>query len=193
MANTVMKRGFVPVGTVSGSPYSGAARVYSVAAANATAIYVGDLVTAATTSQTVNGTIMQDVVQGATGDVFQGVVVGVLPDVATSTPYRAASTLRRLLVCDDPNVLFEAEDVATGTPLAAADVGLNCNVVVGTGSTVTGYSGMELDNTTEATTNTLDLKIIAVPNRADNDLASASAKFLVRINRHRMANQTAGI
>jgi hypothetical protein len=193
MANTVMKRGLVPVGTVSGAPYSGAARVYSVAAANATAIFVGDLVTAATTSQTVNGVIMQDVVQGATGDVFQGVVVGVLPDTSTSLPYRAASTLRRLLVCDDPNVLFEAEDVATGTPLAAADVGLNVNVTVGTGSTVTGYSGMELDNSTEATTNTLDLKLVAVPNRADNDLASASAKFLVRINRHRLANQVAGV
>lgn len=193
MANTVMKRGLVPVGTVSGAPYSGAARVYSVAAANATAIYVGDLVTAATTSQTVNGTIMQDVVQGATGDVFQGVVVGVLPDTSTSLPYRAASTLRRILVADDPNLLFEMQDVATGTPLAAADVGLNANVVVGAGSTVTGYSGMEIDNTTEATTNTLDLKLVAVPNRADNDLASASAKFLVRINRHRLANQVAGI
>jgi hypothetical protein len=193
MANPVIDRGFVPVGTVSGAPYTGAAHVYTVAAANATAIYVGDLVTAATTSQTVNGVVYQDVVQGAVGDVFQGVVIGVLPDTSTSLPYRAASTLRRLLVCDDPNVIFEAEDVSTGTPLAAADVGLNVSVVVSAGSTVTGYSGMHLDNTTEATTNTLDLKIIGVPNRADNDLASASAKFLVRINRHRFANQVAGV
>jgi hypothetical protein len=66
-------------------------------------------------------------------------------------------------------------------------------VVVGTGSTVTGYSAMELNNATEATTNTLDLKIVGVVNRADNDPASASTKFLVRINRHRIANQVAGV
>lgn len=193
MANPVIKRGLLPVGTVSGSPYTGAARVYSVAAANATAIFVGDLVTGATTSQTLNGVTMQDVVQGATGDVFQGVVVGVLPDTNASLPYRAASTLRRLLVADDPNLLFETDDISTGTPLAAADIGLNANVVVGSGSTVTGYSSMELDNSTEATTNTLDLKIVGVVNRPDNDPTLASTKFLVRINRHRFSNQVAGV
>lgn len=193
MANPVIDRGLVPVGTVSGAPVSGAARVYTIPASDGTAVYIGDLVTGATTSTVINGVTYQDVIQGATGGVFQGVVVGVLPDTSTSLPYRAASTLRRVLVNDDPNTLFEAEDVSTGTPLAAADVGLNVNVVVAAGSTVTGYSGMHLDNTTEATTNTLDLKIIGVPNRADNDLTAASAKFLVRINRHRFSNQVAGV
>lgn len=192
MANPVIKRGLLPVGTVSGSPYTGAFRQYSVPAANGTAIYIGDLVTLQTTSQIVNGVVMQDVLQGATGDVFQGVVVGVGPDTSTSLPYRAASTLRVLYVADDPNLLFEADDISTGTPFTNADVGLNCNVVVGTGSTVTGYSAMELDNTTEATTNTLDLKIVGFVNRADNDPSVASGKYLVRINRHRLANQVAG-
>lgn len=186
-------RGFTPVGTVSGQPISGAGRTYTIPASDSTAVYIGDLVTGKTTSSTVNGVVYQDVGQSATGDVIQGVVVGILPDTSTSLPYRAASTLRRVLVVDDPNVLLEAADVSTGTPLAAADVGLNCNFVVASGSTVTGYSGMTLDNTTEATTNTLDLKIIAVPNRADNDLSSASPKFLVRINRHRFSNQVAGV
>lgn len=186
-------RGFTPVGTVSGQPASGAARVYTIPASDSTAVYIGDLVTGKTTSSTVNGAVYQDVGQSATGDVIQGVVVGVLPDTSTSTTYRVASTLRRVLVNDDPNVLLEATDVSSGTPLAAADVGLNVNFVVAAGSTATGYSGMNLDNTTEATTNTLDLKIVAVPNRADNDLSSASGKFLVRINRHRFVNQVAGV
>lgn len=193
MANPVIDRGLVPVGTVSGQPYTGAARVYTIPASDSTAVFIGDLVTAKTTSSTVNGAVYQDVGQSATGDVFQGVVVGVLPDTSTSPSYRVASTLRRVMVADDPNLLFEAEDVSSGTPLAAADVGLNVNVVVAAGSTATGYSGMHLDNTTEATTNTLDLKIVGVPNRADNDLSAASAKFLVRINRHRFVNQVAGI
>lgn len=193
MTNPVIDRGLVPVGTVSGRPYTGAFRAYTIPASDSTAVFIGDLVTGKTTSSTVNGIIYQDVGQSATGDVFQGVVVGVQPDTATSLPYRVASTLRVVYVADDPELLFEAEDVSTGTPLAAADVGLNVNVVVAAGSTTTGYSGMHLDNTTEATTNTLDLKIIAVPNRADNDLSSASAKFLVKLNRHRFGNQVAGV
>lgn len=193
MANPVIKRGLLPVGTVGGAPYTGAARQYSIPASDATAVFIGDLVTAVGTSTTVNGVVLQDVAQSATGGVFQGVVVGVLPDTSTSLPYRAASTLRVVMVADDPNLLFETDDISTGTPLAAADVGLNANIVVGTGSTVTGYSAMELDNTTEATTNTLDVKIMRVVNRADNDPASASCKFLVKLNRHRFANQIAGV
>lgn len=193
MANPVIKRGLLPVGTVSGAPYNGAFRLYSIPASDSTAVFIGDLVTGKTTSSTVNGVAMQDVGQSATGDVFQGVVVGFVPDTSTSLPYRAASTLRVAMVADDPNLIFEADDISTGTPFTAADVGLNCNVVVGTGSTVTGYSAMELDNTTEATTNTLDVKLIRVVNRADNDPTIASGKYLVRLNRHRFVNQVAGV
>jgi hypothetical protein len=42
-------------------------------------------------------------------------VVGVQPDTSTSLPYRAASTLRVVYVCDDPNMLFAAIDGASGT------------------------------------------------------------------------------
>lgn len=185
--------GLHPVRTVSGAPYTGAFRAYTIPATDGTAVYIGDPVTGVTTSSTVNGVTYQDVAISATGDVFQGVVVGVQPDTATSLPYRAASTLRVVYVCDDPNMLFSAIDGASGTAFTAADVGLNCNVVVGTGSTVTGYSAMELDNTTEATTNTLDVKLIRVVNRADNDPTIASGKYLVRLNRHRFVNQVAGV
>lgn len=193
MANPIVKRGLVPAGTVTGAPVSGSLRYYSIPASNATATFLGDLVTMQTTSSIVNGVVMQDVIQSATGDVFQGVVVGFLPDTSTSLPYRAASTLRVAMVADNPDILFECDDISTGTPFTNADVGLNCNIVVGAGSTVTGYSAMELDNTTEATTNTLDVKIVGFTNRADNDPASASGKYLVRINRHRFVNQVAGV
>lgn len=192
MANADTPFGLRPVAMLSGGAYTGGVREYSVAAGNATAIFIGDPVTLAGTSQTINGVTLSDVVQSATGDVFTGVVVGVLPDVATSLPYRAASTLRRVLVCDDPNVVFEIQEVSGGTPLTANDVGLNANIVVGSGSTVTGYSGVELDNSTEATTNTLDVKIVGLSNRADNAVGE-HAKWLVRLNRHRFVNQIAGV
>lgn len=185
--------GLSPVRTVSGGPYSGAVRHYTIPASDGTAVGIGDLVTGVGTSSTVNGVQYQDVTRSATGDVFQGVVVGVVPDVATSTTYRVASTLRVVEVCDDPNVLFAISDGASGTALTAADIGLNVNVVVGAASTVTGRSGTTLDNSTEATTNTLDVKLVELLNRPDNTYGSASATFLVRLNRHRFVNQIAGI
>src|SRR5688572_9436370 len=111
--------GLVPRRYLSGAPYNGAANVYSVAAGNGTAIFIGDLVTLAGTSQTIDGVVYSDVVQSATGDIFQGAVVGVLPATADSLIYRAASTQRLLLVADDPNLVFEAQEVSGGTPLTA--------------------------------------------------------------------------
>lgn len=192
MANADTPFGLKPVRHRNGAPYNGAARVYSVAAGNATAIFVGDLVTAAGTAQTIDGVVYQDVVQSATGDVFQGVVVGVLPDTQDSLKYRAASTRRLVLVADDPDLQFEIQEVSGGTPLTANDIGLNANIVVGSGSTATGMSGMELNNGTEAVTNTLDVKIMGFVNRVGNEIGE-HAKWLVALNRHRFANQVAGV
>lgn len=194
MANPDTPRGLVPVCDAYGKPYNGAFREYSVAAGNGVAIYVGDPVTTAAvgTGQTIDGKLMIDVVQAANGDVVTGVVVGVKPVTEASLPYRAASTQRILYVCDDPNMLFEIQEVSGGTALTANDIGLNADFVVGSGSTVTGYSGVELNNVGEAGTNTLDLKIMGFSNRADNAIGE-HAKWLVRINRHRHVNQLAGI
>lgn len=199
MANVAAPIGLRPVGTVSGAPYTGAARIYSVAAGDASAIFIGDAVKIAGTTQIVNGSPYSDVVIAATGDVLVGVVIGVLPATRDSLTYRAASTQRLLLVADDPNLLFEISQGSGGTPLTANDVGLNANLSVVAGSTVTGYSASVIDNATEATTNTLDLKIVSIVDRADNDIGSAvgtgaaSSHFLVRINRHLFANQVAGV
>lgn len=192
MANADKPSGLSPVRYISGAPYNGAGNIYTTAAGDATAIFVGDPVISSGTSQTVNGVVYPDVDQAATGDVITGVVVAVLPDTRDSTVHRAASTLRRLLVCDDPNVLFEIQEVSGGTALTANDIGLNANFVVAAGSATTGLSGVELNNGTEATTNTLDLKIIGLSPKIDNEIGE-HAKWLVRINRHRYADQLAGV
>jgi len=192
MANADTPFGLRPVRYISGAPYNGAANVYSTATGDATAIYIGDPVKLSGTSQTINGVIYRDVDQAATGDVVVGVVVGVLPETADSLIYRAASTQRRLLVADDPALVFEIQEVSGGTALAANDIGLNANFVVGTGSTTTGMSGVELNNGTEATTATLDLQIVDFANRVDNEIGE-HAKYLVRINRHQYRDQVAGI
>lgn len=192
MANADIPKGLVPVRMLDGSPYSANVRAFSTAAGAATAIFVGDPVKLSGTSQTVNGVVYSDVDQAATGDVIAGVVVAVKPDTRDSLTYRAASTLRIVYVETGPNVLYEIQEVSGGTALTANDIGLNADFVVGSGSTVTGYSGVELNNVGEATTNTLDLQIVDFVNRADNEIGE-HAKFLVRINRSQWANQVAGI
>ena len=198
MANVDMPAGLKPVRYMSGAPYNGAVNAYSTATGDATAIFIGDPVIISGTAQTINGVIYQDVDQAATGDVIVGVVIAVDPVLGSgangrdSTKHRAASTQRIVYVADDPNLLFEIQEVSGGTPLAAADIGLNANFVVGSGNATTGLSGVELNNATEATTNTLDLQIVGFANRVDNEIGE-HAKYLVRINRHQRANQVAGI
>lgn len=193
MANTDNAFGLKPVQHRNGAPYNGAFRLYSTSAtADATAIYIGDPVILSGTSQTINGKIYSDVDQAATGDVMTGVVIGVMPVTQDSLRYRAASTQRLLMVADDPDLIFEIQEVTGGTALTANDAGLNANFVVAAGSTVTGLSGVELNNATEAVTNTLDLHIVGPVAREDNAIGE-HCKWLVTINRHQFANQIAGI
>jgi len=192
MANTDNASGFKPVQHRNGAPYNGAFRLYSTAAGDSVAIYIGDPVILSGTSQTINGKIYSDVDQAATGDVVTGVVVGVQPVTQDSLRYRAASTQRLLMVADDPGLLFEIQEVSGGTALTANDAGLNANFVVGSGSAVTGLSGVELNNSGEAVTNTLDLHIVGPVAREDNAIGE-HCKWLVTINRHQFANQVAGI
>ena len=199
MPNINAPFGLKPVQNMGSGTYDGAIRQYSVPSSDSTAIFVGDPVKLVGTTQVINGVIMPDIAQAATGDVLVGVVVGFLNADRDSLLYRVASTQRIALVCDDPNALFEAQQVSTGTALTANDVGLNINFVVASGSTATGRSGVTLNNASEASTNTLDLKIVGMPSVADNDpgtavgTGEASSRFYVRINRHVYVNQIAGV
>jgi hypothetical protein len=90
----------------------------------------------------INGVTYMDVDQAATGSIIIGVVVGVLPETQESTVYRVASTARRLLVADDPNLLFEIQEVSGGTALTVATaLGANANFVVGSGARLHDFQG----------------------------------------------------
>lgn len=192
MANVNTPFGLRPVRTISGSPYSGQYETFSVAAGNGVAIGIGDPVTIAGTAQIVNGEFYRDVVQAATGGVVQGVCVGVVPVTAESTRHRVASTLRLIMVATDPHLVFEIQEIGTGTQLTNNDSGFNADFIAATPNATTGLSGFLLNNVGEATTNTLDLKILNPVRRADNAIG-AYCKWEVMINRHQYANQVAGI
>jgi hypothetical protein len=129
-----------------------------------------------------------------TGTLITGVVVGVMPTTDESLIYRAASTERVLMVCDDPDVVFHIQDDGGGTP-SADWVGLNAVLIAGTGSTVTGRSAFALDGGTsdgpdaDASNQLLILGLARLPKNEIGDYAT----WEVLINQHTMRTPALGI
>lgn len=194
MANTSRVNGLNPVKYLNGAAWNGQCNTYFIPSGDATAVFVGDAVKADATGDTVaaGGLALgiQSVIQAAATNAILGVVVGfaVSPLNLNTPQYRVASTGRYVLVCDDPNVIYEVQ-TSNGT-LAVADVGLNANIAVAAGSTTTGNSGVTLDVGTAATTATLPLKILGFTQRPDNDNTAASSKVLVKINNSQFGSST---
>jgi hypothetical protein len=195
MSNANTPFGLRPVGTVSGTQYNGAARLYAIEAANASAFAMGDPVVTVAAGADPRG-VPYITLAAATGAI-RGVIVGLFdtyPGIAkvdnlnqTIRPAGAKADVWYAMVVDDPNVVFEVQEVGTGTPLAMADVNLNTNLVVGTNN---GYiSGWQLDNATEAVSATLQCKILGLVQRPDNRVGQF-AKWLVKINNHELNSGT---
>lgn len=189
MANSDVAIGLRPVQHLNGAPYNGQVERFSVPATDGTAIYLGDLVKLA-------GSADADGVPTATlassTDEVLGVVVAVEAETNESLIYRAASTLRNILVVTDPSVLFEIQEDSEGGALAATSVGLNANFSNSGGTAATGKSTMELDSSSANTTATLDFQIVRLAQRADNEIGT-NAKWLVRLNNHQYVDGTTGI
>jgi len=179
MPNADAPFGFRPVNR-TGSPYNGATQRCAIAAGNGTATFVGDPVKLAGSS--IGG--YPTVIQAVTGDPVFGVVVSFDADPANlSAQYRLASTQRFCKVVPASEAYFEVQADDVGATLGANDVGLNADYEDGTaGSTVTGYSGFELDTSSKDTTNTLDLQIVAIVDRADNTIGDTNSTVIVRFN-----------
>lgn len=188
MANANTPMGLRPVAHRNGAPYNGAATRYYVPSTDSTALYLGDPVILAGSADA-DGIATVTKATAAGGAYMLGPVVSVEPITRDSTTYRAASEARYVWVADDPDLVFEVQEDAVGGALAAADVGLNADWVDGTGSTVTGLSGVQLDTSTKATTNTLQLRIRGFSQKIDNAIG-ANAKVLVTINLHALRNLT---
>ena len=209
MANISKIRGFIPVKHVNGSPYNGQCNIYAVAAADGTALFVGDPVKLASDA---NAQGIQHVTKATAGAAVLGVVVGIINpkldpvagnmsggSIALDTPqYRPASTAGYVLVCDAPDVVYEVEAM-TGSnaaySFAVADVGLNADAGVVAGSTVTGTSAAALNMAGAAATATLQFKILGVVQRPDNEITGNYTKVLVKINNAQLSagTGTAGV
>lgn len=199
MANVNKPMGLLPVQYLNGSPWSGQARLYSIAYNYGTALYVGDPVISSGTSDS-NG-VQGIAIYGGTGAI-RGVVVGIgryegliaNPGNLDRAYYPAngdgVNAPWYAMVVDDPNVLFEVQEHSNGTQLAAADIGMNTLLYSGAGN---GYvSGWQLSSATDATpatTATLAVRLMGLVRKADNAFG-AYAKHLIKINVHELGTGT---
>ena len=193
MANSDTPFGFRPVKHLSGAPWNGKANVYYIPATDNTAVFNGDAVKSAGAA---DGTgRFPTVTQAAAAGVIRGVVIGFgdNPNVMVQADYplrsyRPAATAMYCLVVDDPFVIYEIQEDSAGNSITAAMVGMSTDIVVGTGSTTTGKSAMELDSSDTATA-AGQCKILRLVNREDNELGNY-AKWEVIIIEHEMLSST---
>jgi hypothetical protein len=197
MANANRPSGFTPVQYLNGAPWTGQARLYSIAAAYATALYIGDPVISAGSA---NADGIPTIALGATTGALRGVIVGLgtkeglmaNPSNLDITYRPAAATTNDwyAMVVDDPNVIFEIQEESVATQLAATEIGLNQISVSGTGNGfVSGWQLAGTTTATAATTATLQLRLLGLARKFGNGFG-AYAKHLVQINVHELAHGT---
>jgi len=182
MANQDSVFGARSDGHLMSSNFNGQVASYTVLATDAVAMFVGDFVKLTGISGVgQDGKSRSVVTQAAATDTLCGFVIGFQPDSDNlNRIYRPASTLRTVYVVNDPYATFVIQ--AQGT-LAVENIGLNADIVVGTGSTVTGLSGMEVDLSTVNTTSQ-QLRIMEISTAEDNEFG-ANANVICMINEQR--------
>ena len=187
MANTDAAFGLKAIGKVGQNRDNQGLSEYSIAA-SATAIYQWDPVEMAATG-TITVAAATDTLLGSLNGVFY-------TDASTSKPtwanhLNASNTATDIVgfVSDDPYERFEVQaDGAT----AAADVGLNADIVYAAGSSPDYVSKVELD-TSDQKSGTAQLRIMGISKDPSNNTAgSANVNLVVMINEHFLKG-TAGI
>jgi hypothetical protein len=185
MANKDAAFGLRPMGKVGQNRDNQGLSEYDIAA-SATAIYFQDPVEILATG-TIGVAAATDTLLGSLGGVF-------FTDASTSKPTFAnhldasnTATDIKGFVSDDPYERFEIQsDGAT----AAADVGLNADIVYAAGSSPDYVSGVQLDFSDQKTA-TAQLRIIGISKDPDNNEAgSANVNLVVLINEHQLKGTT---
>jgi len=193
--------GFRPVKHMTGANWNGQVNRYMISASDSQVTNVGDFVQLSTDDALVDtaGFGVYPAVErigSGTAVPIVGVIVGFEVDYSNlnAGAVRSASTRRVALVADSPDLLFAGPQDGTGGVVAAASVGLNVAINLGTAQSVAPFaSGMSVDSSTVATTATLPLQIVGVTAAPDNIVTDTArpAELLVRVNTH--AYKAAGI
>lgn len=201
MANANRPSGLAPVRYLLGAPWNGGGRVYCIPDTDDTNAYaIGDPVASAGSADS-NGVPTITLATGGTGNAIRGVILGMGGNVygGPGADYRGGlGTIivpvtktynYYVLVCDDPNVLFEVQEDSDAGSIAAASVGLNCNLIAGANN---GYlSGWMLDSSSVNAAVDRQVRLMELQQRRDNALGNY-AKWIVKINVHELAAGTVG-
>jgi hypothetical protein len=184
MANVDSPFGLRPLEYQNGTPWNGQARRYYIASGLAETIYIGDPVILAGSADATGKYPTVQLATLADGNYTIGPVVAFEADPTNlNKTYHVASTAQYCWVADDPNIIFEIQ-MDSATDLAVTDVGCN-GIMVRThsGSTVTGLSGVEADESDFANADASNmLLLLGLVDRADNTLAT-HCKVKVLISR----------
>lgn len=176
MANLDDPRGFVPVGAWDGGNFR--TRVMTKDASDGSAIGINDLVDV---DGTANG-----VTQGTANAEGQSPK---LAFIGVARSFGAASTLStHPVIYLTHGTVLEGQTNDVG--IAAADEGLNADIVVAAANATDLKSRMEINGGGEATTNTLDINLLRPVPRVGNDVGSANADWFIRVNRLRHTDQS---
>jgi hypothetical protein len=194
MANNNIPAGFKPVGHLMGASWNGKANVYYLPSGDNTDTFIGDMVTLAGSADDTGK--FPTVAQHAAGDTDNvGVIIGFGKDPSLmadpdnlSMKYREGGDAMYCLVVDDPFVIFEIQEDSVGGSIANTSVGLATNVIVGSGSTTTGKSAMELDSSDVSTNTAGTCRLLRIVNRPDNELGD-NCKWQVLIAEHAYREQ----
>ena len=185
MANKDAAFGLRPIGKVGQNRDNQGLSEYDISA-SASAIYFNDPVEILAAG-TIGVAAATDTLLGSLGGVF-------FTDASTSKPTFAnhldasnTATDIKGFVSDDPYERFEVQaDGAT----AAADVGLNADIVYAAGSSPDYVSKVELQ-TSDQKTGTAQLRILGISKDPDNNTAgSANVNLVVMINEHFLKGTT---
>lgn len=182
MANVDNPRGLAPVSTLSGAPWNGKTRRYKKEAS--VILAPGDPVVLTGSAEATTGIPLITRATGSEGTptTITGVVVAIEPNLSDlSKKHMAAADTGYVLVCDDPDVLFEVQDDADSDTFAVTDVGQGGDLVVGNANTTLGHSIVELDTSTIGSD--AQVRIMGKVQREDVEVG-ANAKLLVKINEH---------
>lgn len=193
MANANTPFGLRPVGTLGNASYAGKVQKFFSSTSETAAIGIGDPVALAGSADA-DG--IPTCIRMTTGGTAVGVVVGAVPDPTDLTVnFKKANTARYLLVETDPNTVYEVQANYDGTNAstqpAAADVGLNWTISMGTVDTTTG-NGKTIMGTTKGTNTTYDLQLLRLSPAVDNEIGQY-AKWLVRLNLNQYKANATGV
>jgi hypothetical protein len=189
MANIDQAFGLRPIAKVGSAPGGTTGTTKYRITSGAGAMFTGDIV-----KQANDGSV----VQGTAGDAARGVFMGCFyTDPSTSKPRfnntfpnGTAASDAIAFVADDPDQLFIAQQDSASANAVVADLNLNANLVVGSGNTTTGISGMEIDSDSKNTTATLNVKLIDFYDTPSNDATANNSILVVKINNHELGSHT---